>query len=38
VNEIALLVARAPDLKAAQRTGTRAVEALVDRLLGADGP
>jgi AcrR family transcriptional regulator len=38
VNEIALLVARAPDLKAAQRTGTRAVEALVVRLLGADGP
>jgi AcrR family transcriptional regulator len=38
VNEIALLVARAPDLKAAQRVGTRAVEELVDRLLGTGGP
>jgi hypothetical protein len=35
MNEIALLVARAPDVKAAQRAGIRAVDELLTRLLGA---
>jgi AcrR family transcriptional regulator len=34
LNEIALLVARAADVKAAQRAGGRAVDELLDRLFG----